>query len=323
MALLNKRVSLLAKVEGTYGTDATPGAADGFWGVAGSAPSLVKQDNNLDNVARGGVLSKMQPAAPGPRHWKVSCQIPLRGAGAAYSTSVKPKISALMRACGFQETVTATPGVEKVEYKPRSTGFESISFYYYLDGLLYKLLGARGSVNFVLKAGGLCMAEFALEGLYADPTDASIVFPTGEPTTLPAPTFLSSAFQIGSENYAAAIESINVDMKNTLFAAPDSTKADGVGGIYLLDRNPDGSFNPEAALAATFNFYSKWKAQTLQDMSFQVGADQYNRVKFSVPEAALTDIQPQDRSGLAAFQIPFKAVSSSANGDDEVVVTFD
>lgn len=322
MALLNKRVSLLAKVETTYGTDVTPAAADGFYAVAGSAPTIVKQDNKLTDVARGGTMSILPPAEPGPRHLEVSFRIPLRGAGAAYSATVLPKAAPILRACGLQQTVTTTLGLEKAEYKPRSSGFESVSLYYYVDGLLYKLLGARGSVNLVSRTGGPMYAECRMQALWADPADAAIVAPTGEPTVL-HPALLSSLLQLGTENYAAAIENINLNLNQTLVAAPDSAKADGIGGIHIVGREPNGSMDPEAALVATFGYYGKLKAATKMDLSYQHGSAQYNRIKASCPQVVLSDVQPGDRSGITTFTTPFDIVSDAAAGDDELTLTFD
>jgi len=322
MALRSRNVSILAKVESSYGVDVTPAATDGLYAVVGGLPEIVQEANTLNDVSRGGVLSKMQPAPPGPRSYRLSLKVPLRGRGAAYSSAVKPKVSPLLRACGFTETLVTTGGSESVSYKPRSTGWESISLYCYLDGMLFKLLGSRGSVNFTMRTGGIAFAEFTFDGFYADPTDTAIVVPTGEPNLQP-PTFVSSAFQMGVANYAAPFQSINVDMKNQISILPDSTKADGVGSIEIVDRIPDGSFDPEAALVATFNYYSAWKAQTLQDLTWQLGAAQYNRIKFELPEVALSSISVGDRSGAAMFTTPFTIHSTASAGDDEVVVTFD
>lgn len=322
MALLNKRVSLLAKIETTYGTDIVPAAGDGLYGIAGTVPEPVTNENTLDDVARGGTMSILPPAEPGPRHLKVSFRIPIRGGGAAYSATVLPKIDAIARACGYQRTLTTTASSEKVEYKPRSSGFESVNLYYNVDGLLYKLLGARGNINWVSKNGGILYAECAMEALWTNPSDVAIVAPTGEPTVL-HPVLLSSALQIGTENYAAAIENVNINLNQTLFARPDSTKADGIGAIEIVGRVPDGSMDPEAALVATFDYYGKWKAATKMDLSYQHGASQYNRIKFSCPQATFKNVTGGNRSGITMFNTPFKIVSDTAAGDDEVTVTFD
>lgn len=321
MALSNKNVAILMKIETSEGVDASPVAGDGFWAVAGSAPEPVLEANLLDDVARG-TLSKLPPAPDGPVHMKFSFRMPVRGAGAAYSASVKPKCSVPNRICGLQETITTTGGSEKIEYKPRSTGLESATTYVYLDGLLYKMLGCRGSRNAVTRAGGLLFYEYTIEGTYEAPTDTAIVLPTGEPTDQ-FPIFVSSAFQIGTENYAAPFQNININLNNTITPRYDSTKADGIAAINLVDRNPSGSFDPEAALVATFGWYTKWKAKTLSDMTFQIGTVQYKRVKFDMPQVTFDTITPGDRNSLAIFTVPFKIVSNSSAGNDEFTETFD
>lgn len=322
MALLNKRVSLLAKIETAYGTDITPAAADGFYGIAGTVPEPVMQENTLDDVTRGGTMSILPPAEPGPRHLQVNFRIPIRGAGAAYSATVLPKADAIIRAAGYQRTLTTTAGSEKVEYKPRSTGFESVSLYYNVDGLLYKLLGSRGNINWVSKNGSILYAECTMQALWTNPSDVAIVAPTGEPTVL-HPVLLSSALQIGTENYAAAIENINVNLNQTLFARPDSTKADGIGAIEIVGRIPEGSMDPEAALVAAFDYYGKWKAATKMDLSYQHGSAQYNRIKFSCPQITFKNVTGGDRGGITMFNTPFKIVSDTAAGDDEITITMD
>src|SRR5574337_1801501 len=112
-ALKVRNTAILAKVESSYGVDITPGAADGLWAI-GTPPSPKFTPNSLKDVIGRGSLSKIPNAAPGQRYWEVSLKVPVRGAGAAYSSSVKPKVSPLLRACGFQEVVTTTGGSEKV-----------------------------------------------------------------------------------------------------------------------------------------------------------------------------------------------------------------
>lgn len=320
-ALKVRNTAVLAKVETTYGVDIVPAATDGLWTI-GSPPLPKFVDNTLKDVLGRGSLSKIPDAAPGQRYWEISLKVPLRGAGAAYSTTVKPKISPLLRACGFQETVTTTTGSEKVVYAPRSSGFESVSLYYYWDGILYKALGALGNVNFVCKAGAIAFAEFTFSGLYATPTDVTIVTPSGEPTVA-HPILQSGAFQIGATSYASPFENINLNMNNTLTPSTDPSNATGISAINLLNRVPNGSFDPDAVLNATFPWHTNWETALLMALSFQQGTAQYNRVKFSCPQVQMNDIKPGNRNDLGLFTVPFDIVSNTSAGNDEITVTFD
>ena len=289
----------------------------------GSAPTPVSTPNQLKTVIGRGSLSKIPGSAPGPRHFQAKIQVPLRGRGAAYSSSVKPKVGVLLRACGMQETVVTSSGSESVTYKPRSSGIESMSFYYNWDGLLYKLLGAQASVNFIFKTGAIAMADFDIQGLWSDPADVGFVNPTGEPTALVFPTFLNGAFQIGIENYAAPFQAINLNLNNTLTPSEDPSHPDGRSAINLVDRDPNGSFDPDAVLVATHDWYGKWKAGTIFDMSFSlIGPGDYNTITVSCPQVQAQNITAADRGGLGQFTVPFQVVSDSAGGDDELVLSW-
>jgi hypothetical protein len=320
MALLTRNISILAKIESTYGQDTSPGASNGLY-VIGSAPKIIQEPNELNDVVGRGSLSKLPASQPGPRHWQCDFRVPVRGAGAAYSSSVVPRISSLLRACGLQETIVDTPGVETVTYVPRSENFESINLYYNWDGLLYKMLGTRGSVNFVVRTGGILFAEFTFQGLYVQPTDSALVTVTGEPT-VQFPVLLSGAFQIGSENYAAPFQNWNLNMSGVLVADPDPSAADGISQIYLVNRQPEGSFDPTAVLVATFDWYSKWKAGTIMDMSFTHGTTQYNKIAFTMSQVQSKDVTPGDRGQLGMFTTPYRVVDNSAAGDSEVSIVF-
>lgn len=320
MALLTRNISILAKVEDTYGQDTSPGAANGIY-VIGGAPKILQEPNELNDVVGRGSLSKLPASQPGPRHWQLDFRVPIRGAGAAYSASVLPRVGPLLRACGFQQTLVTTPGSETVTYVPRSESFESINLYYNWDGLLYKLLGTRGTVNFVVRTGGILYAEFSFQGLYTQPADVAIVNVTGEPT-VQFPVLLSGVFQIGSENYAAPFQNWNLNMGGVLVADPDPSAADGISQIYLVNRQPEGSFDPTAVLVATFDWYSKWKAGTIMDMSFTHGTAQYNKITFTMSQVQAKEITPGDRGQLGMFSVPFRVVDNSESGDSEVSIVF-
>lgn len=315
-----RNVSILAKVEATYGVDPTPVAADGFY-AAGTAPKMIQTSNPLDDVIGRGTLSKLPGAQPGPRHYQVDFRVPVRGAGAVYSATVKPKVSTLMRGASWQEVIVTTAGLETVTYTPRSAGQESITIYYNLDGMLYKLVGCRGNTNLVIRTGGIAFLECSFQGKMATPVDTALVTVTGEPT-VQFPTLMGGAFQIGTENFAAKFNQINFNMNNVLVASVDPSDAHGVGSIESVDRNPDGSFDPEAVLVATFPWYTKFLNGLLMDLSFTMGSVQYNKITVTCGKVQAKDLVPGDRSLLGMFQVPFRISSDSVVGDDEISILF-
>jgi len=161
---------ILAKSEVTYGTDPTP---------TGGANAMLVSNVNINplqaqNVPRDlitGYMGGFQQLV-GNRFVEVSFEVELVGSGTAGSA---PAWGPLMLACAFAETITATV---RVDYTPVSSAFGSATIYWYDDGLLHKLTGARGNVTVRMGAGGRPVLAFTFRGLYNAPTAATNATPT-------------------------------------------------------------------------------------------------------------------------------------------------
>ena len=142
--MLTRRATILAKIESTYGTDPTP--------VAGDAVLINNMTikPNAKFLERNFLRASLSPQAPvvGEKYTEVTFTTELKGSGVA---TTPPEVGVLFRACAMQETI----GGSSVSYAPESTpsGFESITIYAYLDGLLHKSTGARGTFELQLTAG--------------------------------------------------------------------------------------------------------------------------------------------------------------------------
>jgi hypothetical protein len=102
MALRTRNAAVLAKIEGTVGTDASP--------VAGSDAVLVENVSfgfNVNLVNTNEVTGSLDPRAPivGGMIATVSFDVYLKGAGSA---GTAPEWGKLLRACGWAETLTST-----------------------------------------------------------------------------------------------------------------------------------------------------------------------------------------------------------------------
>ena len=102
----------------------------------------------------------------------------------------------------------------------------------------------------------------------------------------------------------------------------------GVSGIYITDRQPGGSFNPEMDLVANEDYYGDWAAGTLKAiLATLTGNDagkEGNDVAISIPKAQYSGITPVSggRTGFAANDINFLATEDTSAGDDEFSITF-
>lgn len=161
MSLLNENVVTLAKVEATYGTDATPTGADAL------VTSQVKM-TPLEQTTVARNLDKPNSGADQElnveNHVMIEFSVELVGSG---TLGTAPAYGKLLRACRCLETITALTSVVYTPY-PQST--TSLTLYFFLDGNRHKLLGARGTFTIEANSQGIPIAKFKFWGLYVPPT---------------------------------------------------------------------------------------------------------------------------------------------------------
>jgi hypothetical protein len=309
MTLVTRRKVLLFKVESTYNTDPTP---------VGSADAVLVEDfqwtnEGLKMIARPAIRSSMgtlkQIYAGRLASFTFSAEV--KGSGAA---GTAPEIGQLLRACGLDETVSASTSVT---YAPVSASLESGTAYIYEDGKLIKVTGCRGNVSFTGEAGGIIKASFTLTGHVTAQTDAAIATPTYD-TTEPEP-FINGSFTIDS--YAAVISALSFDMSNQLSMPASVNAVDGYDEISIVSRDVNGSIDPLDELVATEDYLGNFTSGASMALTTgAIGATGGNILTISMPAVTYRDVSPADRDGIAGLDLPFGAAESST--DDEVSIAF-
>jgi hypothetical protein len=154
--MLTRREAILAKVETTYNWDAAPTPADDA--VLVENPSWTAEGARMiDRQAAIGTLARKKSIFGGTL-MQVAFDVEAKGSGTA---GVAPEIGVLLRGCAFSETINVG---SSVVYQPASGGHESLTIYYYADGLLYKITGARGTVTGNFEAGNKGVFSFTFTG---------------------------------------------------------------------------------------------------------------------------------------------------------------
>lgn len=308
--MLTSREVILAKKEVTYGTDAAPAAANGIlignpsWsheGLRMNERNAVKNTNAVRQHIFGGTLKT------------ISMEVELKGSGAA---GTAPEFGVLFEACSFIETID--PGVS-VAYDPTSTfaDQESVTVWYYQDGLIHKLTGCRGTFSVNLETGAIPMATFTLTGHSGKPTDLPMVTPvldTTEPFSL-----IDTQFSVGG--YDAQVSSLAFDAGVEVSTPSSMSASDGYGEVYVSKRDLNGSFDPEMELVAANDYYGHFLGgNKLALTTGTVGDTAGNIFTCSMPAVYYRDVSNGDRDGVRTYEIPFAAVEDS--GDDEVQFKF-
>ncbi len=313
--MLTTRRVIAAKIEVTEGTGETLTDSEG--GILVIDP---KVDVDIKMNPRNPVMATLSKFADiaGSQLARITFRAELKGVGSAYAAANLPALSPYLRACGFAETLDVTVDAETVTYQPASTGVPTITIGAYEDGVIKRIIGARGNVKFAGVAGEVVYADFDFLGVWDGATDGALLAPTYE-STIP-PTFLSANFSVAA--YAAIINSFNVDMANELKLREDANKSTGYISTVITGRDPNGTFDPEMVTVAAYDWYGKWKAGTTGALNVgSVGATQYNKFKITAPKLLPRKVSDSDREGIVVAENAFQLAMDS--GDDEIVILFD
>ena len=308
MPLLTRKAIILAKIETTYGVDPTP--------VAGTDDVLVRnlsvtpldaQFVNRDLVRPYLGNSERLPAAVSAR---VEFECELAGAGAAGTV---PRYGALLRACGFSQTVNA--GVSVV-YAPVSAAFESVTLYINQDGVLHELNGARGTVRLVLNALGIPVYRFSFTGIYVTVVDAAQGTPTftGWQKPLPVNRVNTPTFTIHA--FAGVMQSLELDLANQVVFR----SLVGFEGVLLTDRQPAGSVSMEATTVAQKDWWTSIRNATTAAMEIIHGTTAGNIVEIDTPNLQIIEPSFADSDGIVMLNANLALIPGAA-GNNEITIT--
>lgn len=306
--MLIRKCTLLGKIEGTYGVDASPVPATDAILAKGTDVRVLGEE--LVRDFERSSLSPL-PHVIGEKYAELKFQTEIKGSGAA---GTAPEIGKLFRGCGFAETtIPATSNA----YDPSSASFSSLTFYVYRDGILHKLTGARGTFEVDVTVGKNGAIAWTFQGIYNAVTDVALV--SGTYVSALPPVVLSAAFSVGG--YSAVATKLALNMANELAFRRDMSAVTGIREILITGWDGrGGSFDPEAVLEATHPFYANWASANQAALSVTIGASAGNRCVITAPKAQYKSIAPGDRDKIYVYEVPIRLAQNA--GDDEVKFLF-
>lgn len=308
MAKSMKNLVLLAKQEVTLGVDPVPTPAANSILVRGFTPQLLTAEFVERNNIRG-YKGNFGSLAVGV-HRAFEFEVELAGSGTA---GTAPKWAPLLMACGFSETLVA---LATATYQPISTGDTTVTMYGYLDGLLFKMTGCKGTVSFELNSKAIPVMKFKFIGEYSTPTD--VAFPAGmvftgfiQPLTVGnvnTPTFTFHGLE-------AVCQNLGFDVANALVYRD----LIGASGAHSPDRKPTGSVTIELPTVAAANFAEIARLGTQGALQVVHGLVAGNIIQVDMPKTQLTSAPTiSNDNELAMLGVQF-SINPDA-GNDEIVI---
>ncbi len=304
------RRNVLIKIETTKGTDAVPTLALDAVRVENPQFSYVesllhpqesvKPSFGFEQTLYGGSLGQF------------TFEANLKGSGSAVDDP--PELDPALRACGLGRTINAATSVV---YAPISTGQPSATIEFEDDGQVYKMLGSLGNMAVALEARKPARATFTFMGHVVDPVDQALGTPTLD--SVVPPSWLGSAFTLDS--VAHKVSTLSVDLGNEITKLETPTAADGFDDLEFVGRAVSGSCNPVLVVPSSYDWVTKWQANSLVPLDTGViGSVANNRLQINLPRAQYQELAPADRDKLNALEVSFNGVINS--GDDEISFTF-
>ncbi len=310
MAKEMRNALLLAKAQTGLGVAATLTAGANAILCRALTPSPINAEFVERTLVRGG-KGNYGALAVGV-HRVFEFEVELAGSGTA---GTAPKFAPLLLGCGLSETISA--GVSAA-YQPVSTGEPWLTLQCYLDGVLFSLTDAKGTVSIEANAKGIPVMRFRFLGAYAAATDTAV--PSGASFT-----GFTQPLTVGDVNTptfsffgtTAVMQSFSLDLANQLKWRELVNGA----GARSADRKPAGSTVIELDSVATKNWGEVAREGTQGAIQLVHGTAAGRIVQIDVPTAQITQ-QPtlSDSDGVAMINLGFAAMPNA--GNDELTLTF-
>jgi len=295
---------LLAKIESPYGSDPTPTTTSNFLACHNVRINPTLGYN--DTAATDGSLSP-RAGTLGRKYIEVSFDHELQVNDSVQTT---PPCKDILKACGYAES----SGV----YTQRTTSFDSVTIWVYMEDVLQKVSGCRGNVVWNLVAGQPAILAFTMQGLYQKPSDST--FPTSWTDSGGAPLVaINQSFDYDTAH--PVIENLSFSLNNALSQNPtmDDAQAHGINEIVITNRMPECSFDAEMPLATSYDYWTVYEAVQQKAVGY-VLSNGTAKCTISLPKVEITNMVPGDRGGTRTYNITGRPCRTT--GDDEISLTF-
>lgn len=313
-----RNTTVLIKIEGTYGTDAVP---------TGAANAILVSDVSInpvtDNVKRDLIRTWMGASEEliGNKHIEIDMTVELQNGGTA---GAAPAWGPLIRACGFAEALLTVPA--RVEYTPVSAGFEGVSIYYYMDGVLHKAIGCRGTVDFDESVGVRPVMKFKFLGVDAGvsaATPSGVSF-TGFKTPVVVTEDNVSQFLLGC-TYAAGVLSAGTAHTSrglTFNIGGDVKYVPTLGGqsVDITNREGTGKITLDLSAADEVTMKDAITANTLTSIGMVLGLTAGYKVLTFLPACQRTNPKTEEVDGRAMLAMDLRLIPLVGNDEIRLVL---
>lgn len=305
MALLRRRMAITAKIETTVGTDSVPTLALDAMLVRNVDWTPLEMELVSRDLARP-YLGNPQTIVVG-QSGRMTYEVEIAGAGAAGTV---PKYGPLLRACGLAQAVSA--GV-RVSYTPVSSGFEALSQYFYLDGILHRFLSTRGTVDFDFTSKAIPVMKFAFVGMFQPVADL----------VLGAATYTQiDPLAVTRANTTLTLHGLSVVAQSVMVGLRNENRYRNLinyEGVDLIDRAPGGTISFEQDPVAVRNWVDTARNSTVGALVVNHGTVAGNIVRVTANQTVLRNPKYAEQDGIVMLNADLELNPTTA-GNNEILI---
>jgi hypothetical protein len=323
MSRLIRNTAITAKIEAAYGEDALPTGAANALLISNQTVNPLNSSNVSRDVIRAFLGNSEELV--GTHYKEVGFDVEFVGSG---TKGVAPAWGQLLRACGFAEVITANV---RVDYTPISKDPESLTIYYYDDGALHKLVGARGTMNLKLTAGEIPKLTFKFVGLDGGDVVAQVGATDLEEWRVPQVVMHSTSGMLtfGATHLPTVVpaladgstypsEGITIDCGIT---TPFNALIGGES-VPITERKVTGDVRLELTAPQEIAFLNDVKDTTLTSVAMMHGTVQGDKCMVYMPSVQRIQPTKEEKNGMRMLGYKLNINPKAGNDELRIVTSF-
>lgn len=298
---------LLWKMESTYGTDPVPTNTSNV--LVAQNVDINPLEMETDDYTPVSDTFGSNEMIIGAKWSTVSFDVLLCGSG---TQGTAPNHGVVQRACSRSELLSA--GLSAT-YSLVSQGEESATCYFYVNGVLQKISGLKGSFTETWTAKKAPRMTFKGIGLHVPMVDASLPIPTLP--SIPRPVAMNATnteFRLDAP-YEANVSSFSLDLGNDV----QYRNLTGRERVDIVGRQPSGKIMFEMPTVAGKNFLGANGLCTLAtpvNLSVIHGTVPGNILERSMPKVQLMKPRAREERGILMLECDLHLARE--DGNDEI-----
>lgn len=301
----NRRV-LLAAIEATYGTDATP---------TGSLNAVLTRNLEIDPLEGEELQRELDKGTfgndPGTligQFARIRFQVEVAGAGTAGDL---PAYDPIMRAAGHAQAQDDPTTPTEIYYDPIDLNVPSLTMYFHGDTALHKVVGARGSVTLEFGKRQYAYYQFEFQGLIED--IAAGTMPTADQSAFVKPVPFRAA-NVAFSLFGAVRPLHNLTITGGQQIEFYETSEEET--LEQQDRSSTWQATIEHPDLSVWNPYTAIQDDTIGAMQIAHGVTAGNIVQVDAGEVQMLNSPSRgDENGIVSLQVGGSIIASSTSAN--------